>query len=178
MTEILLLPLGRSVKQKRKYKGSNAFGVLGVSPQSSMRQVKRAYVELAFEYHPDKNHSLNAKEQFIRINKAYNFIMKGGDIARYLVLCGITQSKQKFTEALMSIKRTGILTGIDLETPRPPLYRVNMSDEEWDQQQKLLTGLLIRCPNCKWKEGCDIATGFSDVEEVYNRMVKMSMKMY
>ena len=178
MTEVLLLPLGKNIKPKQRYNGNNAFGVLGVSPQSSMRQVKYAYFALAARYHPDRNHSSYATEQFIEINKAYNFIVKGGDIVRYLVLCDITQLKQKFAEALMNIKRTMMLTGIDLETPSSPLDNAVMSDKEWNQMQRLLIGLMIRCPTCKWKEGCDIATGFSEVEEVYKRMVRKSMEMY
>lgn len=175
---LLLLTQGKNIKPKQKYNGNNAFGILGISPRASMLQVKRAYLELASKWHPDRNHSVEAKEQFIKITKAYTFIIKGGDIARYLALCNITQLKQKFAEALMNIKRTGILTGIDLETPRPPLCRYTMSDEEWDQQQKLLTGLLFRCPSCKWVDGCDIATGFSEVKDIYERMVKKSMKMF
>ena len=174
MSEPLLLPLGK--KTKRPYRGNNAFGILGVSPRASMKVVKRAYLRLASQYHPDKNPSHEARQQFIKINQAYNFIVKGGDIARYLVLCDITQLKQKFAEALMNIKRTGILTGIDLEMPRSPLSRTGMSDDEWNQQQKLLIGLMFRCPHCKWGKGCDIATGFSEVEDIYKRMVKESRR--
>ncbi len=171
----LLLPPGK--KAKKPYRGNNAFGVLGVSPYASMKQVKRAYQKLAAQCHPDKNPSPEACQQFIRINQAYEFIVKGGDIARYLALCDIVTLKQEYAEALLNIKRTGILTGVDLETPRSPQYRANMSDKEWDQQQRLLTGLLSKCPNCKWKEECDVATGFSKVEDVYKRMVEMSRRL-
>ena len=173
---MLLLPLGK--KAEKPYRGNNAFGVLGVSPRASMKQVKRAYLKLAAQYHPDKNSSPEACQQFIRINQAYEFIVKGGDKARYLALCDIVSLKQKFAEALMSIKRTEMLTGIDLETPRSPLDKAAMSGKEWNQLQRLLIGLMMRCPNCKWKEGCDVATGFSEVAEVYNRMVEKSMKIY
>lgn len=175
-TKILLLPIGRGNHPEQEYSGNNAFGILGISPEATMQRIKRAYLILASKWHPDKNHSPEAMEQFIRINKAFEFIMKGGDIAKYLALCDITQLKQKFAEALMNIKRTGILTGIDLETPRSSQDRANMSDEEWKKQQRLLNGLLFQCPDCKWKEGCDIATGFSRVEDVYERMVKKSME--
>jgi len=175
--EVLLLPVGKNTKPVRKYNGNNAFGILGISPQSSKRQVRRAYLVLVSKWHPDKNHSPEAREQFIRINKAYNFIMKGGNIAKYLVLCDIAQSKQRFAEALMMIKITKILTGVDLEEPRPNPNndRGFMSNEEWEQQQRLLIGLQTRCPNCKHKGGCDIATGFGEVEDVYKRIIEKAM---
>ena len=175
---ILLLPIGKT-KPKKRYNGNDAFGILGISPKASMRQVKRAYRDLVSQYHPDINHSHNAKEQFIKINKAYSFIVKGGDLARYIALCDISQSKQKFAEVLMTVKRVIALTGNEeLEIPRPPTNRIGISDDEWEQQQRLLTGLLFRCPLCKWKDGCDVATGFSEVKDIYNRMVKKSMEMY
>ncbi len=177
MVEVLLLPVGKTTtKPVRKYQGNNVFGILGIPPRSSMRQVRRAYIALAAQYHPDKNSSPDAREQFIRINNAYSFIVRGGDIAKYLALCNIAQSKQKLAEALVMIKMTKILTGVDLEEPRPGQDRGFMSDDEWNQQQRLLIGLQMRCPNCKHKGGCDIATGFGEVEDVFNRIMERAMQ--
>ena len=178
MVEILLLPIGKTITPEQVYNGSNAFGVLGVSPQSSQREIKQAFIILAAQYHPDKNHSLNANEQFTRINEAYNFIIKGGDIARYLVLCDIAKPKQKLSELLMNIKMTKILTGVDLETPRPDPNndRGFKTKEEWEQGQRLNVGLQTRCPVCKWKNGCNISTGFDKVEDVYLRIIKKAME--
>ncbi len=177
MTELLLLPIGRGNEKKLEYSGNNPFRILNVSSEATIKQVKQAYLELVKEWHPDKNHSPKAMVEFIRINKAYTFIVKGGNIAKYLALCSITQAKQRFAEALNSIKITKELTGIDLETPKSPVNRANFSEKEWSEQQKLLNGLMFECPHCKWKEGCGIATGFSKVEDVYLRMVKKSMEM-
>jgi len=178
MVENLLLPIGKTIIPEQAYNGNNAFGVLGVSPQSSQCEIKRAFIKLATQYHPDKNTSPKAKEQFIRINEAYNFIIKGGDIAKYLVLCDIAKPKQKLSELLMNIKMTKILTGVDLETPRPDPNndRGFKTKEEWEQSQRLNIGLQMRCPNCKHKGGCDIATGFGEVEDVFNRIVQKAMK--
>lgn len=174
MVEVLMLPVGKTISPKRKYQGDNAFGVLGIPPRSSMRQVRRAYIALAAQYHPDKNSSPDAREQFITINEAYSFIVKGGEIAKYLALCDIAQPKQRLVEALRMIKMTKILTGVDLEEPRPDPNndRGFKTKEEWERQQRLSLGLQLRCPICKHKGGCDIATGFSEVEDVYQRIIE------
>ncbi len=177
MVEVLLLPVGKTISPERKYQGDNAFGVLGISPQSSFIEIKRAYRELASQYHPDKNSAPEARGQFIMINEAYNFIIKGGEIAKYLALCDIAQPKQRLVEALRMIKMTKILTGVDLEEPRPNPNndRGFKTKEEWEQQQRLFIGLQMRCPSCKYKNGCNIATGFDKVEDVYQRIIEKAM---
>lgn len=180
MPQPLLLPAPK--KRKQPYRGNNAFGVLGVSPGASMKAVKRAYLELASQWHPDKNPSPQARKEFIKINEAYNFIIKGGDIARYLALCDVVPLKQKYAGSLMNVKRTKILTGLDMDLPKSleeslsKLKWVHMPKEEWDQQMKLVIALQLRCPGCKWKGGCDRVTGFSEVEDIYNQVVEESRR--
>lgn len=171
MTELLLLPPPK--RRKQPYRGNNAFGVLGVSPRAPMKAVKRAYLELASQYHPDKNPSPRARQQFIKINQAYNFIVKGGDLARYLALCDVVPQKEKYAESLRNIKRIETLTGLDIPVPKS-LEGIHLPKKEWDRQMKLFMALQFRCPACKWKEGCDRVTGFSDVEYIHNRMVEES----
>jgi hypothetical protein len=171
MSEVFLLSPG---KPSRRYKGNNAFGVLGVSPNASMRAIKRAYLELASQWHPDKNPSPGAREQFVKINQAYNFILRGGDLARYLALCDIVPSKQKYAESLRNIQRIKTLTGLDVRMPK--IGEIRLPKEELDRQTKLVMALQFRCPRCKWKEGCDRVTGFGEVEDFYNRMVEESMR--
>lgn len=180
MSETLLLPPGK--KAKKPYRGNNAFGVLGVSPRASMKAVKRAYLKLASEYHPDKNPSPEARQQFIRLNQAYEFIVKGGDLARYLALCDVVPLKQKYAESLRNIKMTKALTGLGAPMPKTfnealsQLKGVHLSKEEWSQQMKLVMTLQMRCPGCKWKEGCDRVTGFSEIEDIYVEMIKESRR--
>lgn len=171
MTEPLLLPPGK--KTKEPYRGNNAFGVLGVSPRASMKAVKRAYLKLASQWHPDKNASPQAHKHFIKINEAYNFIAKGGDLARYLALCDIVPLKEKYAESLRNIKRIETLTGLDVPVPES-LGEIHLPKEEWNRQMKLVMALQFRCPGCKWKDGCDRATGFSEVEDMHNERVKES----
>lgn len=175
MVEVLLLPPGKSVEKKRKYKGNNAFGVLGVPPQSSMRTIKHAYLELASQYHPDKNSSSDAMGCFIKINQAYKFIIKGGDLARYLALCDIVPLKQEYSESLRNIKRIEVLTGISVPVPEPS-GEVSLPKEVLNKQIRLVTALLFKCPGCKWKGGCDTATGFGDVESIHKERFEKLMQ--
>lgn len=60
---------------------SDPYSVLGVSPDASDEQIKRAYRELARKYHPDnyQNNPLAdlAEEKMKEINQAYDAITKG-----------------------------------------------------------------------------------------------------
>ncbi|MBA7506508.1 Chaperone protein DnaJ [subsurface metagenome] len=148
-----------------------------------MKAVRRAYLKLASQYHPDKNPSPQARQQFIKITQAYNFIVKGGDLARYLALCDVVPLKQKYAESLRNIKITKALTGLDvivnpksLNEALSQLKWVHMPKEEWNRQIKLVMALQIRCPGCKWREGCDTATGFSEVEDIYKQMLEESRR--
>lgn len=50
------------------------FEHLGVTRTSSTIEIKKAYKKLANQYHPDRNDSLEAKEKFQLIQKAYEII--------------------------------------------------------------------------------------------------------
>ncbi len=49
----------------------NHYAVLGISPEATQDEIKRAYFALARQYHPDVNPSPNATETFLRIQEAY-----------------------------------------------------------------------------------------------------------
>ena len=52
------------------------YSVLGVSPDSTDDQIKKAYRELAKKYHPDVNSEAGASEKMQEINEAYDRVMK------------------------------------------------------------------------------------------------------
>ena len=54
---------------------SKYYEVLGLPNNSSIEERKRAYRKKARLYHPDINHSPDAKEMFIGVTEAYDFLM-------------------------------------------------------------------------------------------------------
>jgi curved DNA-binding protein len=47
------------------------YDILGVEPEASQDEIKRAFRKLAFKYHPDRNKMPNAEEKFKEASEAY-----------------------------------------------------------------------------------------------------------
>jgi len=54
---------------------SDYYRILGLNQGCSVDEIKKAYRKKAREYHPDINHSANAKDIFISITEAYEFLI-------------------------------------------------------------------------------------------------------
>ena len=102
---------------RQPYRGDNAFGVLGVSPDASTEEIKRTYLQLARQYHPDRNHSPDASRQFVRISQAYAYIMKHGDLMELQLKCEMVEVKATYAEFLQIHKRAKVLAGIEIDPP-------------------------------------------------------------
>ena len=50
------------------------YAILGVRPDATPDEIKRAYRKLAREYHPDVNPDPHAQERFKEINAAYEVL--------------------------------------------------------------------------------------------------------
>jgi len=55
---------------------SEYYALLGIPANSSVEDVKKAYRKKARLYHPDINPSTDAKDKFIIVTEAYDFIME------------------------------------------------------------------------------------------------------
>jgi hypothetical protein len=53
------------------------YSILGLPHGAPKAEIKRAYRRLAFQWHPDKNPSPEAKQKFILITEAYDALMDG-----------------------------------------------------------------------------------------------------
>jgi hypothetical protein len=56
--------------------------VLGLSTDASVEEIKKAYRSKARLYHPDVNHSPEAKDLFIAITEAYDFLISNHEKIR------------------------------------------------------------------------------------------------
>jgi len=54
---------------------SEYYSVLGLPLNSSLEEIKKAYRNKARLYHPDINHSPDAKDKFIQATEAYDFLL-------------------------------------------------------------------------------------------------------
>ncbi|XP_036415877.1 dnaJ homolog subfamily C member 16 [Colossoma macropomum] len=61
----------------------NPYTVLGVSRHASQAEIKKAYKQLAREWHPDKNKDPGAEDMFIKITKSYEILSNEERRANY-----------------------------------------------------------------------------------------------
>ncbi|MEY4805522.1 MAG: hypothetical protein RL331_2052, partial [Bacteroidota bacterium] len=54
-----------------------AYKILGLKPDASPQEIRRAYRGLVKKYHPDKNNAAGAHEKFIAIQTAYELLLNG-----------------------------------------------------------------------------------------------------
>ena len=54
----------------------NYYEELGISENATLEEIKRAYRHKVSKVHPDVNPSVNAHEEFISLNQAYEYLVK------------------------------------------------------------------------------------------------------
>lgn len=54
--------------------GKDLYSVLDVDPETNKEEIRRAYLNLARQYHPDLNKETEARERFEEINMAYTIL--------------------------------------------------------------------------------------------------------
>ena len=68
------------------------YALLGVEPDATLQQIKKAYRKLAKQYHPDVNNSTDAAERFREITEAYDTLTDPDRRRRYDRLHGIRRT--------------------------------------------------------------------------------------
>jgi preprotein translocase subunit Sec63 len=63
---VILLLLDDVIGAARK---KNYYDVLGVKPEASAKEIKKAFRKLAIKYHPDKNKAKDANSKFQEISQ-------------------------------------------------------------------------------------------------------------
>lgn len=107
---------------------------LGVSPETSDEEIKRAYRKLALQYHPDRNQGNKDAEIKIReINAAYEILGDPETRKSY--------ERLRFGGFGKSAETYG--TSVD-EAPDPTVVLQEMEKRLWDEARKELFSVLIK----------------------------------
>ena len=77
----------------------NLYEVLGVEPSASKKEIEKAYKELAFHYHPDRNPTRIADELLKKINEAYTVLRDPGRRREYDAEHGFNQEDRVVAQA-------------------------------------------------------------------------------
>ena len=83
----------------------NYYKILGVTQNCSKEDIKKAFRELAFQYHPDKNSNEGVAEQFKEINEARQVLVNDFDRLQYDNLLLRSLGKNKTAPTFPEAKR-------------------------------------------------------------------------
>lgn len=110
----------------------NPYEVLGVKPDASQEEIKKAYKELAKKYHPDQygNNPLRdlAEDKMRELNEAYDYIMKNPSNSNYNQ--NNNNSNHSHNSNIYMAIRQDIQKG-DYSSAEHKLNSISVKDAEW-----------------------------------------------
>jgi len=92
------------------------YSILGVSPNSSVTDIKHAYRSLSFKYHPDRNKSNEAGEQMRCINEAYETLSDKNKRTHYDMKQNSDNPLENILQELFKGKRDPMMDAIFKQT--------------------------------------------------------------
>jgi molecular chaperone DnaJ len=109
----------------------NYFTVLGLQPNATLEEIKKAFKEVAFQYHPDRNpHNPWAEERFKEAVEAYTYLT--GNLEAYRALQQPAPRGSKSAEVMEDILKVlfDIETAPAATRPRPLKVPLELSLQE------------------------------------------------
>lgn len=85
--------------------GGDPYEILNTNPNAQLSQLRKNYRTLAFKYHPDKNKSEDAKEMFLKINQAFEYLEDEGNRFVYKNHIKALEERRKRQESLDADRR-------------------------------------------------------------------------
>ena len=101
----------------------NLYETLNIKPDSSIKEIRKAYFTLAKKYHPDKSKDSSSREKFEKINYAYNILINDKTRNEYNKMNNI--NKNKFHKYLEKIFNS------NLKIEELKHFGINISDDEF-----------------------------------------------
>jgi hypothetical protein len=81
------------------------YSILGIPPGASKEEIKKAYRKKAMQYHPDRNRDRNAREKFLEILEAYEFLIGGGATTRKKAPAEGQNAEQSFEDIMRDLAK-------------------------------------------------------------------------
>ena len=105
------------------------YGILGLSPSATEKEIKKSYYKLAKVYHPDKNDGIKTNE-FQQINYAYTILINQKTREEYLKLN--SSQEDDFIKFLMKITMNKI-SDVDMDELNSKIKElVDITLNKWD----------------------------------------------
>lgn len=117
------------------------YEILGVRPGASEQEIKSAYWRKARKYHPDLNRSPDAKERFLEVQMAYEFLSKPESQRKDVGIKGEGWTAKRSWTPSPPAQRSGsyyrVRVARESRNVSSPFYRAADGMESWEREKTL-----------------------------------------